>query len=128
MPERHQTMKRILTLASLFATLAGPALAAQPADCSGLVQARAEARSAAAGLGYDVVTFDDGGARDFLRTQSIPPAMMADHITVLVDSKAGHAVMLLHDGPRCAFESVIVLGGKDATPLKSALTALQVIR
>ena len=32
MLERHHTMKRILTLATLLATLAGSALAAQPAE------------------------------------------------------------------------------------------------
>ena len=149
MPERHQTMflnrtaltigyvlgSLTLPLLSALDTLPRPALAQTPmppakpaAACDQLAPARAEARSAAAGHGFDVVDLDGDNARNFLHGQDTPAALIVDHVTVLLNPRSGRAVMLLNDGPHCAFGSVATVDGKDTPPLETAINALRLAR
>ena len=127
-------MKHALTLAALLATLAGPAQAGngfppvKPADCSGLVQARAQARAAAAPLAYDVFEFDGDQAHTVLQSQDTPAALMVDHVTVLLNPRSGRAVMLLNDGPACAFGSIATIDAKNTSPLETAINTLRFSR
>ena len=123
-----------LTLAALLAMLVGPALAAplppvKATDCSGLVQARAQARAAAAPLAYDVVDLDGDNAHAFERDQAVQTKDQVEHLTVMVNPKTGRAVALLADGPNCAFQSVLmVMAPSYAKPIDAALDALRLAR